>query len=300
MNKPKFFTVIALNSLIVIGEIIFGNLANSTALIADALHNLGDVLTLIIALIAFIFSEKKASRAMTYGYIRSEMMAGFVHSIFLLFTMGFIIWEAATKILNPSPVGSIYMIIAALTAFFANAASAYLLRGAKHQHKDHTHEERHEDMNIAASYLHLLSDAGFSIGVVIAGVLILFLNIPIIDPIITILFSLFIIYQSLGIFKKTFFSLMDAAPNNLKGIVRRILKHKEIKSIHDIHIIQPSSQDLLFSAHLVLDSRVSLGKIEILFEALRCELAEFGVTHTLFQPETEKYHNADTLCQSHS
>src|SRR5271157_4701563 len=104
MTRLRFIGAISLNIFIVLGEIFFGLFSNSTALLTDAFHNLGDVFSLIVALIAFIYSSKKATPEMTYGYIRSEMMAGFVHSLFLFLSMVFIIFEAMKRLFTPSPV----------------------------------------------------------------------------------------------------------------------------------------------------------------------------------------------------
>jgi cobalt-zinc-cadmium efflux system protein len=290
MTRLRFISAISLNAAIVTGELIFGFLSNSMSLLTDAFHNASDVLSLSIAFIAFIYSSRKATPLMTYGYIRSEMMAGFVHSIFLLLSMAFIIFEAVKRMFSPGTVNSSYMIGAAAAAFIINFLSAMLFRSGIHDH----------DMNIAASYLHLLSDAGLSIGVVLGGILILFFHVTIIDPIASIIFSAFVLTGSIRIFRKTFLSLMDAGSENMDAVIKKILSHREIKSLHDIHIIEPSSKDRLFSAHLVLDKKLTLEKIEILLEDLRCELAELGITHILFQPETEKYHASDNLCQSHS
>jgi len=296
-QKNRFIIAIILNSLIVVIEIISGLISGSVSLITDAFHNFGDVLALIISLIALLYREKKATLKMTYGYIRSEMMGGFVHSFFLILSMLFIFTESIQRIIKPSTVNSIYMIVIASIAFLINAISAFLIKDKPHLHKD---KEAHEDLNIKASFVHLLGDALFSLGVVSGGILMLIFNIQYIDPILSIIFSIIIIAESIDILKKTFLSLMDAAPEQLNKITNQILSHSEIKSIHDIHIIKPSSKDIHFSAHIVLKKALSLEKIENLLEVLRCELASFGITHILFQPETEKYHNSEYLCQSHN
>lgn len=311
MLKTKVIFVIMLNSIIVGVEILFGLLANSMALITDAMHNFGDILSIIIALFAIIFSERRATRNMTYGYIRSEMMAGFINSLFLILTMGYILYESIIKLMKPASVNGITMIIVAGIALIANTLSAFLLK----DHNLHTHAEckedsdsqdkeknehtAHEDLNIKAAYIHLLSDIGISLCVVVGGIVIFLFKITIIDSIFSIIFSIYIVFEAIKIFKKTFFSLMDASVDNLGQIENQILSHKEIISIHDIHISKPASKDTYFSAHIIIKEGNNLEKIEELFEILRCELKDYGVTHALFQPETDKYHNLDSLCQSH-
>lgn len=293
MTRFRFISAISLNIIIVAGEFVFGLMSNSMALITDAFHNTSDVLSLFIGLIAFIYSSRKATAEMTYGYIRSEMMAGFVHSLFLILSMAFIMFEAVKRLFSPASVNSSYMIAVAVAACIVNLTSAMLFRTGDDG-------QGNENMNIAASYLHLISDAGLSAGVIAGGVLISIYHVSIIDPLASIIFSIFVLAGSLRILRKTFLSLMDAGNENINAIIEKILKHKEIKSIHDIHINQPSSKDMLFSAHLVLDKNCSLDQIEALLEDLRCDLADFGITHTLLQPESGKYHASDNLCQSHS
>ncbi len=304
MQKTKILLVILLNSAIVSAEVYFGTLANSMALITDALHNFGDVLSIIIAFIAILFSEKKASRKMTYGYIRSEMMAGFINSLFLVLAMSYVLFESIMRLLHPSDVNGVYMIAVAGIALLANGLSAYLLKDFREEAENVCREEGekdldHENLNIKAVYLHLLSDAVVSLGVVIGGLAIYFLRLYIFDSIFSILFSIFILTESVKLFRTTFLSLMDAASKNLDKIEDKILSHKEIKSIHDIHISRPSSKEMFFSAHIVFETGIDLDEIESLFEIIREELKELGITHTILQPETGKYHNSDSLCQSH-
>jgi cobalt-zinc-cadmium efflux system protein len=300
MNRKKLYIAIALNLLIVIAELISGLFANSMSLVADALHNFGDVISLIIALIAVIFSQKKPTRAMTYGFIRSEMMAGFVNSLFLLFSMLFIGYESVLRLLKPVEPNGTVMIVVAAIALAANLFSALLIRDkGKPRAHDHSHGGEDGDMNMKAAYIHLVSDAGISLGVILGGVLILLFRIPLIDPILSLMFTLFILYECVKLIRITFLSLMDAAGKNLDEIEKKILAHGEVLSLHDVHLSKPSSKDVFFTAHLVIRDGTSLNRIEELFETLRKELREFGVTHALFQPETGKYHNEEKACQPH-
>jgi cobalt-zinc-cadmium efflux system protein len=302
MNRKKLYLAIALNLLIVAAELLSGLFANSMSLVADALHNFGDVISLVIALIAVIFSRKKPTRAMTYGFIRSEMMAGFVNSLFLLFSMIFIAYESVMRLLKPvEPNGTVMMAVAAV-ALAANVFSALLIRdlGVPHNHDhSHSHGREDQDMNLKAVYLHLVSDAGISLGVIVGGALILFFRIPLIDPIFSLVFTLFILYECIKVIRVTFLSLMDAAGKNLDEIEKKVLSHREVLSLHDVHLSRPSSRDVYFTAHLVVRDGTSLNHIEKLFETLRKELRDFGVTHPLFQPETEKYHKDEKACEPH-
>lgn len=315
IHPGKVLGVILLNLAIVAFEIFFGIAASSMSLITDALHNMGDVLSLIIAFTAILFSRKKPSSRMSYGYIRSEMMAGFINSLFLIGTMIFVAVEAVDKLLHPTAVNGVSMMIVAGVAVIANGLSAFLMRENHDiQHacveedteKEHSHDPTHShqggqesDINIKAAYLHLISDAGLSLGVILSGALITLFKIPQLDAVFSIAFSAYILVEAAKILRTAFLSLMDATSKNLDKIEASILSHPEVMSLHDIHLSRPSSREVFFSSHLVLKGNMSLEEIETLFEIIRKELSDYGVTHSLLQPESAAYHNADKFCQSH-
>lgn len=299
----RMIFVIVLNAAVVAAELGFGLAANSMALIADAAHNLGDVLTLGIALAALVAGKRKATRKMSYGYVRAEMLGGFVNSLILILGMLYVSYESVLRLLKPQPVSGLPMMIVAGGAFAVNAFSAFLLRkrnGSAYAHAGHPHcPEDGEDQNLRAAYLHLVGDAGLSLGVVLGGVLIHYLKIPMIDPVISLLFALFIVTECLKVFKVSLFSLLDATPRHLEQIEKAILSRHDVISIHDIHLTRPSSREVHFSAHIVLRDGITLDGIEWLFEQLREDLKTLGVTHPVFQPETSKYHKDDPLCHPH-
>ena len=151
-KKSTLQKVIVLNITLVIAEIIAGIYSGSMALIADAFHNLGDVLALFISLIAIIYGAKKASESMTFGYIKAEIMAAFINSLFLIITMIFILVESINRFLNPTDINAPIVIFASLIALFINAYSTILLKqnNIEHHHDqdEEEHHHEHEDMNI--------------------------------------------------------------------------------------------------------------------------------------------------------
>ncbi|MDY0121255.1 MAG: cation diffusion facilitator family transporter [Sulfurimonas sp.] len=307
MEKSKKQTlqkVILLNIVLVIAEIGAGIFSGSMALIADAFHNLGDVLALFISLVAIIFGAKEVSSKMTFGYIKAEMMAAFVNSLFLVITMLFILFESLTRLYEPHPIDAPIVIIASLLALFVNGYSTYLLRhnGVEHHHhhdhEDHHHE--HEDLNMRSAYLHMLGDAVISLSVAIGGVLIYFFGIISIDTILSILFSIYIIKETFPLLKRSFFALMDSSGGVDVEAIETILLQKEmVSSVHDLHIYTPSSKGIYGSVHLVLCDNFSLVEIEGLLEEIRADLAKIGIKHFIMQPETQKYLDAKQGCKSH-
>ena len=231
MSKiKKIFLVILVNLIIIISQIIFGYISNSFALIADALHNAGDVLSIIVTYIALILGTKTATFKKTFGYIRAEMMAAFVNTLFLYTTMIYMIYESINRFFNPEVIEPIYMIIVGLIAVIANGISAYVLKKlevsscSSHDH-GHVHSHDDGDANIKSAYLHMLSDTLISMSVVIAGIFIYYFKIYSIDSILTILFSIFILFHSYGLLKKSFLSLMDMNITNISNWASALWKH---------------------------------------------------------------------------
>ena len=304
MNEKKILLIIVFNVIIIICEVVFGFISNSFALIADALHNTGDVLAVIITYIALKLGSKKFSYKFTFGYIRAEMMAAFVNTLFLYITMFVMIYVAIERFFNPLVIEPLYMITVGFIAFIANGISAYILNGmgvsscSSHDHSDeatqaethgHKHVHHHEDANIKSAYLHMLSDALISLGVVIAGIFIYFYEIYYIDSVLTIVFSVYILFHSYSLLKKSFLSLMDVNTTNIKeeDLDKLILCHENIEEYHDLHIIKPSSKYSFISFHLVLKNKeLSLEEVEKINNKIRAKLKNLGFNHILIQSDT--------------
>ena len=304
-KKSTLQKVISLNISLVIAEIIAGIYSGSMALIADAFHNLGDVLALFISLIAIVYGAKKASESMTFGYIKAEIMAAFINSLFLIITMIFILIESVNRFLNPTEINAPIVIFVSLIALFINAYSTILLKqnNIEHHH-DHDEEEHHhhehEDMNIKSAYLHMLGDAVISLSVAVGGVIIYFFGIVAIDSVLSVLFSIYIIKETFPILKKSFYSLMDSNIDDLKQIENLIINSdSHILSIHDLHLYRPNSSECYGSVHIVLNENLTLLEIETILENIRFILSKNEITHFIIQPESIKYNNNEN-CVIHN
>lgn len=308
MKKGVTIAVILLNLAIVASEIIFGIVANSMGLIADALHNFSDVVALVITYLAIVYAEKAATKRMTYGYVRSEAMAGFVNSLLLILAMVYIGYESVMKLLNPQPVDGWYMLIVAAIAAVGNGISVFLLKdnpahshGHSHEHHhDEEHEHKHEeDLNIRSAILHLTGDVAISLAVVLGGLAIIFFKLNFIDPVLSLGFTVWILIKSISLFRSSFYKMMDRNEEDVDRIVALICGTEGVLSVHEVHWSQPSSKDSYFSAHLVLKENLELCQVEGLIETIRERLAKEGITHLVLQPETIKYDSDNILCQSH-
>ena len=307
--RPVLFIII-LNLIIVVAEVIAGWAANSISLISDALHNLGDVLAVMVTFLALYLGAKKVSEKMTFGYHRAEMMAGFVNGLFLFVTMLYILYEAIDRLVNPAEVLPEYMMVVAGVALVANAVSAFLLNrmggefAHTHHHdhgeEDHQHDHHHADINIRSAYLHMLSDAFISLGVIAGGAAIYYLDINWIDPVLSILFSIYILSETVQIVKRSFFSLMDRNHDDLRLFQNAMESMNAVHSIHDLHLYRPSSKTLYVSAHIVFEKDLHLSVVEGILKELRLKLRELGATHVLLQPETLALAQEGLLCSDHA
>ncbi len=232
------------------------------------------------------------------------MMAAFINTLFLFLTMFYMIYESINRFFNPEIIEPVYMIVVGIIAVIANGISAYILHNmgiskcSSHNHDNHTHHQE-EDANIKSAYLHMLSDALISVGVVIAGIFIYYFKIYYIDSILTILFSLYIINHSYPLLQKSFFSLMDVntttiSKDELNNIIK---KDNKIVEYHDLHIYKPSSKHNFISFHIVLDNKnYSLSDCEDITNNIKRDLENKGFNHILIQVDSKMCIKNKTNC----
>jgi cobalt-zinc-cadmium efflux system protein len=234
-----------LNSGFVLTEFAFGLLANSVALIADAGHNLSDVLGLLLAWIASVLVNRQPSTRYTYGWRKSSILAAFLNSIFLLVATGGIIWEAMQRLLNPSEVEGTIVIGVAIVGVAINTVTALMFLSG-----------RKGDMNIRAAFQHMAADALVSVGVVLAGMGIVLTHWLWLDPAFSLLISALIIFSTWGLLKDSFHLAIDGVPNNIdEGAVRTYLSERSgVTQVHDLHIWSMSTVETALTAHLVIPS----------------------------------------------
>lgn len=281
-DKKKILLAIFLNILIVFLQILFGFIANSISLITDAIHNFQDVISLIITLLAIMVVSKKPNFEMTFGFLKAESIAAFLNSLTLIFTLIFIFYQSILRLINPEEVKGLYVIIFGFLGFLINLFSALILKG----HHHHGDDEDHEDINIKSAYLHLLSDAFLSLSVVIGGFFIYLFNIYLIDPLLSIAFSLYIMKETIPILKSSYRILIEGTPYHidLKHLIDNIRKNiPEIVEIHDIHLWSLSSKDVYFSTHIVIND---INKSMDVLEKLENLLKEYKIEHSTIQIET--------------
>lgn len=301
-DQRRVALVIALNITIVIIESTVGVISGSLALLSDAWHNLSDVLALVVTAIALGLGTRPANAEMTYGYVRSEMMASFINTGFLSLLMIWVAVEAIDRLIHPIPVNGWLTMITAAIALVVNSASAVILGGHAHVHTHDSDEEDevHHDLNIRAAFWHMASDAILSLAVVLGGGAMILWGIPWIDSVLSLVFAAVILFASGKLLVRSFHSLMDRAdPRTVAKLTAILESHPMVCQTHDIHLSHPSSKEHYFSAHIILDESLSLKEVEIIIETLRHDLSHAGATHILLQPETSKYNGGNAQCNGH-
>ena len=269
----SFMIGIALNAVYVVVEIFYGWRNNSTSLLSDAAHNVGDISGLLLAFLAFRLQKIKPSKLFSYGFKKGSIVTSFINSILLAFAIGAIAWEGVHKIINPSPLSGSVIMWVALMGVVINFISALLFR------KNHK-----SDLNIKAAYWHLLVDALVSLGVVASGVIIHFTNWYALDGIAAIMIALVVLFSTWRLFKDSAIAIMDGVPASVNSdeIKKHLMEVKGVINIHHLHIWGVSTNENALTAHILIDDTKRLPEIK---RALKSELEEHQIKHSTLEFE---------------
>ena len=220
-------------------------MSNSVALISDAGHNFSDVISLILALIAALLIKKKSTEKFTYGYKKGSILIALINSILLLVALGVIIWEAVHRLYNPVQINGQIVIIVAFIGIFINGITAYLFI-----------KDKEKDLNIKSAFLHMLTDALVSAGVVISGVIITLFNVYWLDPLVSLLIVGVIFTMTYKLLKETIRLSIDAVPENIdiNNVFEYLMSLDGVKEIHDLHIWSLSTSQVALTVHIVVKS----------------------------------------------
>ena len=243
-NHGRAFVIaIALNVAFVVIESAYGFMANSTALLADAGHNLSDVLGLLLAWSAAILARKVPSGRYTYGLRSTSILAALANAMFLLVASGAIVWEAIQRFSQPPVVAGMTVTLVAGVGIVINGLSAWLfVKGSK------------GDLNIRAAYLHMAADAAVSLGVVVAGVLMMFTGWFWLDPVTSLLIVAVIVAGTWGLLRESLQLALNAVPTHIdvSEVEAYLRQCPGVADIHDLHIWGMSTTESALTVHLVM------------------------------------------------
>ena len=271
----RYLVGLIVNLAFVACEFGAGIYSGSTALLADAGHNLSDVLGLAMAGGAAVLARRAAGSQLTYGFGKATILAALANALLLIFACGAIAFEAVQRLTDPAPVQSAVIMIVAGIGFVINLGTALLFM-----------RDQHSDLNARGAYLHMMADAGVSIGVVISGAVIMFTGWSILDPLVSIAIVVVILLGTWGLLRDSVGLAMDAAPGSVDvAAVREALAALPgVSAVHDLHVWNLSTTTTALTAHLVHhrgDPRA------LLMEAQALARSKFAIAHTTLQLETD-------------
>lgn len=274
---------IALNLGFVATETVFGFIANSMALLADAGHNLSDVLGLVVAWAGAIMARRASSPRFTYGFKKAPILAALANSLFLLIAVGAIGAEAIRRLFHPSTTEGGTVIIVAAIGIVINGLTALLFaRGREH------------DINIRGAYLHMAADAAVSAAVVFAGLVIVWTSQRWVDPVMSLAVAAVILWSSVGLLKESVWMSLAGVPSGIDADVveAELAELDGVETVHDLHIWPLSTTETALTAHLVAPHIASTD--ELLQAARRMLHDRFRIEHCTLQ--IERTHLEDTTC----
>lgn len=271
----KAFAIgISLNIALVVAEAVYGYLGNSTALLADAGHNLSDVLGLVVAWGASIAAKRAPSGRFTYGLRASTILAALANAVFLLVATGAIGWEAILRLRAPEPIAGVTVMVVAGIGILINGFTAMLFaRGRK------------DDINIQGAYLHMAADAAVSLGVVVSAALIIWTGWLWLDPVTSLVICVVILGSTTSLLRSSIDMSMAAAPKgtDLAAIRALLLARPGVSGIHDLHVWPISTTETALTCHLVMPAGSGDA---FLMETAQLLKTSFRIGHTTLQIET--------------
>lgn len=276
--NTSFVIAVVANLAFTIIEAVYGFLTSSMSLLADAGHNLSDVLGLLLAWGAAYLATRKSSELYSFGYRRTTILAALINAVVLVVAAGMIAFESIHKLLDPSPISAVPVMIVATIGIFVNAGTAMLfMKGSK------------EDLNLRGAYLHLAYDALISVGVVVAAILIYFTDFYWIDPIVGLLIVAVILGGTWGLLRDSVNLIIDAVPGqvDLQEVRNYLLGIDGVTEVHDLHIWGMSTRENCLTAHLVMPDNTLWDSEESYATIGRHMASHFSIHHVTLQVEKD-------------
>lgn len=274
----SFVIAVGANLAFTILEAVYGYITSSMSLLADAGHNLSDVLGLLLAWGAAYLATRKSSDAYSFGFRRTTILAALINAVVLVIAAGVIAFESLHKLLDPTPIAAVPVMIVATIGIVVNAGTAMLfMKGSK------------DDLNMRGAYLHLAYDALISVGVVVAAMLIYFTDFHWIDPVVGLLIVAVILVGTWGLLRDSVNLIIDAVPNDIdmQEVREYLLGIDGVTEVHDLHIWGMSTRENCLIAHLVMPNN-TLWDSEESYAAIGSHMeSHFSIHHVTLQVEKD-------------
>jgi len=276
LSDRRLWAAIALNLLLTVAEVLGGMLSGSLALLADAVHNFSDVGSLLIALLARRIARRQADEKRTFGYGRAEVIGALINLTALVLVATYLLYEAGDRYFNPQQIDGWTVLGIALIALVVDVGTAGLLftmsRG---------------NLNVRAAFLHNLSDALASVGVIVVAIAVLLWQFFLADVLITLAISAYILWQSLGMMRKSIAILMQSAPDdiNLDDLVETVQTIDGVRAMHHIHVWQIDEHECSLEAHVVIEDHDFHRLEEVKTIIKNCLADSFGIRHATLEFE---------------
>ncbi len=276
LGDRRLIIAIAFNMLLTVAQVIGGIVSGSLALIADALHNFSDAASLLIAWVARRIGRQPEDHFKTFGYKRAEVIAALINLVTLVLVGLYLIYEAIWRLFDPQVIEGWTVIIVASVALVIDVFTAIL-----------TYTMSKRSMNIRAAFLHNVSDALASLGVIVAGTMILLYGWYWADTLLTLIIAGYVLYQAATLLPKTIHILMEGAPENIsiEEVIKLIEHVKGVSNVHHVHLWQLDEHKNALEAHVVIDD---FGQTEQIKRALKSELeATLSIVHSTLEFEID-------------
>lgn len=273
--NAAFIIGISLNTAYVIVEAICGFIYDSMGLLSDAGHNLSDVASLIIAMIAFKLMFHKPDMEHTYGYKKFTIQASLINALLLYIAVGAILVEAIGKLIHPAEVDGDAIAWVAAAGVVVNGVTAWLFM-----------RDKSRDLNIKGAFLHMAADTLVSVGVVVSGIIIHFTGFYILDPIIGIVIAIIIAWSTKGLLVESTRMSIDAVPQSVDmiGLEKALSSVDGVASIHHLHVWPLSTTENALTVHAVI---TDVSKLNQIISSIKLTAEQFGISHSTVEAETE-------------
>ncbi len=283
-----YIVAVALNLLFVIVEAVAGVVGNSIGLLSDAGHNLSDVFSLLLAMIALKLASSAATKRFTYGHRKASVLISLLNAIILLVAVGAIVVESVDKFFHPAEVNGTLIIWTATVGIVINGLTAWAL----------SRQQQH-DINTRGAFLHMLADTLVSVGVVVSGIVIHYTGWTIIDPIIGLVIAVVILFSTWDLLSESLRMSTDAVPEgfDVDEISKRIEALDGVLNVHHMHIWAISTTETALTCHVVIPEASMLEEVT---DRVKEMLDGIGIHHSTIELETSSSHCHDHDCCSHA